>query len=72
MSVYKPVEDLLGDAKQGDGTIVFWVLYRLLGFRDRHYQWFSPNFWNFEVAQAGSHTTRTSAQLQHGLLAAGK
>ena len=57
---------------QEDGTIVFLVLYRLLGFNDRHYQCFSPDVWNFEVAQTGSHTTRTSVQLQHELQAAGK
>ena len=50
--MYDPIEDLVGDAKQGDGTIAFGVLYRLLGFRDRHYQFSSPDFWNFEVAHA--------------------
>ena len=51
MSMYEPLEDLVGDAKQGDGTIAFQVLYRLLGFRDCHYQCSSPDFWNFEVVQ---------------------
>ena len=51
--VYELLEELLGDAKQGDGTIAFRVLYRLLGFRDRHYQCSSPDFWNFEGTQAG-------------------
>ena len=52
-SVCEPLEDLVGDAKQGDGTIAFRVLYKLLGFRNNHYQCSSPDFWNFEVAQAG-------------------
>ena len=52
-NVYESLEDLAGDAKQGDGTVAFRVLYRLLGFRDRHYQCSSPHFWNFEVMQAG-------------------
>ena len=52
-SVYEPLEDLVEDAKQGDGTIAFRVLYRLLGIRDRHYQCSSPDFWNFEVVQTG-------------------
>ena len=51
--MYEPLEDLVGDAKQGDGTVAFRVLYKLLGFRDRHYQCSSPDVWNFEVAQAG-------------------
>ena len=49
----EPLEGLVGDAKQGDGTIAFRVFYRLLRFRDRHYQCSSPDFWNFEVAQSG-------------------
>ena len=53
MSVYEPLEYLVGNAKQGDRTIAFQVLYRLLGFRDRHDQCSSPDFWNFEVVQAG-------------------
>ena len=61
-SVYEPLEDLIGDAKQGYGTIVFWVLYMLLGFRDRHYQCFSPDLWNFEVAQ-----TERKEETQPGL-----
>ena len=75
MSVYKLLKDLVGDAKQGNGTIAFWVLYRLFGFRNCHYQCSSPDFWNFEVAQAGRKEAtqpRTSVQLQHGLLAPGK
>ena len=52
-SVYEPLEDLVGDAKQEKGTIALRVVYRLLGFRDRHYQCSSPDFSNCEVAQAG-------------------
>ena len=33
--MYEPLEDLVRDAKQGDGIIVLRVLYRLFGFRDR-------------------------------------
>ena len=51
-SVYKPLEDLLGDANQGEGTIAFRDLNRLFWFRDRHYQCSSLNVWNFEVVQA--------------------
>ena len=52
-SVYEPLDDLVGDPKQLDGTVAFRDLYRLLGFRDRHYQCSSSDFWNFEVRQAG-------------------
>ena len=70
--MYESLKDLVGDAKQRDGTIAFHVLYRLLGFRDRHYQCSSPDFWNFEVAQAGRKEAIQLEQLQHGLLAPGK
>ena len=49
--MYELLQDLVGDSKQGDGTIAFRVLYRLLGFGDRHYQRSFPDFRNFEVAQ---------------------
>ena len=47
------LEDLVGNPKQEDETIAFRVLYRLLGFRGRDYQCSHPDFWNFEVVQAG-------------------
>ena len=55
----------LSGPQQGDGTIAFRVLYKLLGFRDRHYQCYSPEFWNFEVAQAGRKEAKQSG-LQSG------
>ena len=68
-SVDQSFVDLVGDTEQGDGTVALWVLYRFLWLWDRNYKCSSPDFGNFELAQAkrGSHVTRTSKQFQHGL-----
>ena len=46
-------EDLVRDAEQRDGTVAMLVLYRFWGLGHRDYQRSSPDFWNFELAQAG-------------------
>ena len=52
-SVDQSFEDLVGDTEQGDGTIALWVLYRFLWLWDCNYKCSSPDFGNFELAQAG-------------------
>ena len=46
-------QDLVGDTEQRDGAIALWVLYRFLWLWDRNYKRSSPDFGNFELAQAG-------------------
>ena len=46
-------EDLIREAEQRDGTVAPWFLYRFLGLGDPDYQRPSPDFFNFELAQAG-------------------
>ena len=45
-SVDQSFEDLVGDTEQGDGTIALWLW-------DCNYKCSSPDFGNFELAQAG-------------------
>ena len=51
-SVDQSFEDLVGDTEQKDGTIALWVLYRFVWLWDRNYKCSSPDFGNFEFAQA--------------------
>ena len=46
-------EDLVGDTEQRGGAIALWDLYRFLWLWDRNYKCSSPDFGNFELAQAG-------------------
>ena len=48
----KPLEDLVGDTKQRYWAIALGVLLRFLRFWDGDYQRSSPDFGNFEWAQA--------------------
>ena len=48
----KPLEDLVGDPKQRYWAIALTVLLSLLRLWDRDYQCSSPDFGNFESAQA--------------------
>ena len=56
-SVDQSFEDLVGDTKQRDRVVALWVLfgfgYRFLWLWDRNYKCSSPDFGNFELAQAG-------------------
>ena len=53
MGMDKPLEDLVGDTKQGYWAIALKVFLRLLRLWDSDYQRSSPDFGNFEWAQAG-------------------
>ena len=53
MGMDKSLEDFVGDTKQRYWAIALRVLLKLLRLWDRDYQRSSPDFGNFESAQAG-------------------
>ena len=53
MGIDQSFKDLVGDTEQRDGAIALWVLHKFLWLWDRNYKCSSPDFGNFELAQAG-------------------